>query len=101
MELVGPHAALKLGALDDLAHKGVRIEKDVVIKEDIVNPNHPMAMKIDIVKKRGPGIKFHVEPVMNVVVQIGPSRDDPINKARLHQGDEAGLAQPRRSQGAG
>ena len=101
MKFVRAHRPLELRSLDHLAHKGVGIEQHVVIEEHVVDADDAVAAQLHVVEEGRAGVELHAEAVMEIVVEIRAGRDDPVDKARVHQRHDRGFAQPRRRQRAG
>jgi hypothetical protein len=95
-----PIARWNSGALDDLAHKGVGIQQDIEVKKNVINADDPVAMQRHVIQKGRPLVQGHAQPVMQIVIKIGPGGNDPIHEPRAHQRDQARFAQAGRSQGA-
>jgi hypothetical protein len=68
MELVGAHRSLELGALYDLANESISIEQHFVAEQHIINADDSVAVQLDVIQKRRPGIEFHVQAIMQIVV---------------------------------
>ena len=99
VELVGAHHLLELRPLDDLTHEGVGVEQHVVVEEHIVDADDALIVQFHVIQERRPAVQVHVQTEVQVVVQVGTRRNDPVHIAALHQRDEAALAQAGRSEG--
>ena len=101
MKFVGAHRPLEFLRVNALADERVRIEQHPIIKQDVVDPDNLFAAQFDIVDERRALIELHIEAEMDVVVEIRPGGDDPVDKPGFDQRDQAGFSQTGRHQRAG
>ena len=101
MKLVGSHALLKFGTLDDLADEGVRIEQDIIIEKHVVNPDDAFFAEVDVVEKRRACVQVHAEAEVEVVVEICAGGDDPVDESCLEEWNDGRSAEARRCESAG
>ena len=85
MERGARHWTLELFALYDGAKKRVRRQQDIVVKEDVIDPNDALLAKHDVRLLRVPAVHRQAETEVRVVIQIRTRRDDPVDKPTCHE----------------
>src|SRR5579859_2003245 len=88
MQLGGGHRALGK-RLEALAKKAVRIQQYLIAEKDIIDANDASFVQVGITQLIGAAMQRVVEGVMDVVVEVGARADHEINRATLHQCENA------------
>ncbi len=100
VQLGGRHALLELLRFQHLGDEIVGLEKHLGVENDVVDPDDPFLAEGHVVNVRGNAVQGEAQRTMDVVIEVRPGGDDPVDEARLDERDEGGVAEARRGQGA-
>ena len=92
------HPFLELPGLQHFRDEIVGLEKDVLVEDDVVDADDAVTAQRDVVHQWRDPVQGETERPMDVVVEVGARGDDPVDEARLHEGNECGVAESRRGQ---
>ena len=98
MQLRRGHPLLELLRLQHFRKKIVRLEKDVLVENDVVDADDAVTAQRDVIYQWRDPVQGETEGPMDVVVEVGARGDDPVDEARLHEGNECGVTEPCRGQ---
>jgi hypothetical protein len=92
VQLGGGHALLELLRLQHLGNEVVGLEQHVGVEDDVVDPDDPFLAQRHVVDVRRDPVQRESQRAVDVVVEVRSGGDDPVDEARLHEGDEGGVA---------
>src|SRR5688500_1066634 len=89
VKLGGGHQSAELRLREHGAEIAIGVEKDVVIEEDVVDPDHSFFAQHRVIEKGRAVMKLQTDAEMSVVVEVGAGGNHPIDEAVLNQGNQA------------
>jgi hypothetical protein len=93
MEFIGAHGGLEFRGLNGLPDECIRIQKDIIIEEDVVDADDAFIPELNIIDERGTGMQVQVQTEMQIMVEVCACGDDPIDVTALNEGDDGASAQ--------
>ena len=85
---------------EEVAQVGVGLEQDLRRKQDVVDPDDPVFVQLDVIEERRAAVQREVQGMVEIVVQVGAGADDKVHQAPVHHLDDA-AAEPGRRQRTG
>src|SRR5262249_4206565 len=84
VKLGGAHRLLEFRRADDFAKELIGFQKNVVLKKDVIDADDAFFTQHFVIEIVQAAPHFEPDAEMRVVIDIGASRNDPVDESRSH-----------------